>query len=123
MFLFPYSENIGPKNTYILSKSIPNSVHTIAEAVNAMWQCYSTVFGFESNPHSYPSFLFTRVKLNFLISALKFKFAIFTNFTAQSPFEKLTVLQVVKKLPIFYGTWKFITGFIGVHHLSLSRGR
>ena len=33
--------------------------------------------------------------------------------------EKLTVFQVVKKLPAFYGTGKFITAFTRARHLSL----
>lgn len=31
--------------------------------------------------------------------------------------EKLRVLQLVKKLPIFYGTWRFMTVFTGAHCL------
>jgi hypothetical protein len=34
--------------------------------------------------------------------------------------EKLTGLQLVKKLPAFYGTLRFITAFTSVCHLSLS---
>ena len=34
--------------------------------------------------------------------------------------EKLTCLQLVKKFPAFYGTWRFITALTGVRHLSLS---
>ena len=34
--------------------------------------------------------------------------------------EKLTVSQLVKKFPIFYGTQRLITPFTRVHHLSLS---
>jgi len=34
--------------------------------------------------------------------------------------EKLTSLQLVKKFPAFYGTWKFITTFTSARHLSLS---
>ena len=34
--------------------------------------------------------------------------------------EKLTGSQLVKKFPAFYGTWRFITAFTSVHHLSLS---
>jgi hypothetical protein len=34
--------------------------------------------------------------------------------------EKLTGLQLVKKLPAFYGTRRFITAFTSAHHLSLS---
>ena len=34
--------------------------------------------------------------------------------------EKLTGSQPVKKFPTFYGTWRFITAFTSVHHLSLS---
>ena len=34
--------------------------------------------------------------------------------------EKLTGLQLVKKFPIFYGTWRFITAFESARHLSLS---
>ena len=34
--------------------------------------------------------------------------------------EKLTGLQLVKKLPAFRGTRKFITTLTSVHHLSLS---
>ena len=32
---------------------------------------------------------------------------------------KLTGSQLVKKFPAFRGTWRFITAFIGVRHLSL----
>jgi hypothetical protein len=34
--------------------------------------------------------------------------------------EKLTGLQLVKKFPAFYGTWRSITAFTSAHHLSLS---
>jgi hypothetical protein len=34
--------------------------------------------------------------------------------------EKLTVPQLVKKFPAFYGTWKFIIAFTSFQHLSLS---
>jgi len=34
--------------------------------------------------------------------------------------EKLTVPQLVKKFPTFYGPRKFITSFKSIHHLSLS---
>jgi hypothetical protein len=34
--------------------------------------------------------------------------------------EKLTSLQLVKKLPTFYGTWRFITAFTCAHYRSLS---
>jgi hypothetical protein len=34
--------------------------------------------------------------------------------------EKLTVSQLVKKFPTFYGTWRFITAFTRAHHLPLS---
>ena len=34
--------------------------------------------------------------------------------------EKLTGLQLVKKLPAFHGTWMFITALTSVRHLSLS---
>jgi hypothetical protein len=34
--------------------------------------------------------------------------------------EKLTGFQLVKKLPTFYGTQRFITAFTSAHHLSLS---
>ena len=34
--------------------------------------------------------------------------------------EKLTGLQLVKKFPAFYGTWRFITALTSVRHLSLS---
>ena len=34
--------------------------------------------------------------------------------------EKLTGLQLVKKLPSFHGTWRFITALTSVRHLSLS---
>jgi len=33
--------------------------------------------------------------------------------------EKLTGSQLVKKFPAFYGTWRFITAFTRVRHLSL----
>lgn len=38
----------------------------------------------------------------------------------QTPFEKLTGLDLVKKLHEFYGTWRFITAFTSALHLSLS---
>ena len=34
--------------------------------------------------------------------------------------EKLTVSDLVKKFPVFYGTQRFITAFTSAHHLSLS---
>jgi len=34
--------------------------------------------------------------------------------------EKLTGLQLVKKFPAFYGTWRFITALTSACHLSLS---
>ena len=34
--------------------------------------------------------------------------------------QKLTGLQLVKKFPAFYGTWRFITTFTSARHLSLS---
>jgi hypothetical protein len=34
--------------------------------------------------------------------------------------EKLTVFQLFKKFPAFYGTRKFITAFKNASHLSLS---
>jgi hypothetical protein len=34
--------------------------------------------------------------------------------------EKLIVTQLLKKLPTFYGTQRFITMFITAHHWSLS---
>jgi hypothetical protein len=34
--------------------------------------------------------------------------------------EELTVSQLVKKFPAFYGTAKFITAFTIARHLSLS---
>jgi hypothetical protein len=37
------------------------------------------------------------------------------------PLEKLTVSQLVKKFPAFYGTRRFITAFTRARHLSLSR--
>jgi len=40
----------------------------------------------------------------------------------QSPSEKLTGFQLVKKFPAFYGTRKFITAVTSAHYLSLSRG-
>ena len=33
--------------------------------------------------------------------------------------ENLTVPQLVKKFPVFYGTRKFITAFTSARHLSL----
>ena len=45
---------------------------------------------------------------------------IYTYSTVQSPFEKLTGLQLVKKFPAFDGTRKFITALTSVRHLSLS---
>ena len=41
----------------------------------------------------------------------------------QSPFEKLTISQLVKKFPAFYGTRRFITAFTSARHLSLSWAR
>jgi hypothetical protein len=35
--------------------------------------------------------------------------------------EQLTDSQLVKKLPAFYGTGRFITGFARAYHLFLSR--
>ena len=43
-----------------------------------------------------------------------------TYFMVQSPFEKLTVLQLVKKVSAFHGTRRFITALKSVCHLSLS---
>ena len=37
--------------------------------------------------------------------------------------EKLTGLQLVKKVPAFHGTWRFITALTSVRHLSLSWAR
>ena len=37
--------------------------------------------------------------------------------------EKLTGSQLVKKIPAFYGTWRFITVVTNACHLSLSRAR
>jgi hypothetical protein len=37
--------------------------------------------------------------------------------------EKLTILQLVKKFPVFCGNRRFITAFSRAHHLSLSRAR
>jgi len=37
--------------------------------------------------------------------------------------EKLTVSQLVKKFPTFYGTRRFITGFTSARHLPLSQVR
>jgi hypothetical protein len=34
--------------------------------------------------------------------------------------EKLTVSELVRKFPVFYGTWRFITAFTRARHLSLS---
>ena len=34
--------------------------------------------------------------------------------------EKLTSLQLVKKFPAFYGTWRYITALTSACHLSLS---
>jgi hypothetical protein len=34
--------------------------------------------------------------------------------------EKLTVSQLVRKFPAFYGTGRFITAFTKARHLSLS---
>jgi hypothetical protein len=34
--------------------------------------------------------------------------------------EKLTGLELVKKLPAFYGTRRFLTTLTSAHHLSLS---
>jgi len=38
----------------------------------------------------------------------------------ESLLEELTGPQLVKKLPTFYGTLRFITAFTRAHHLSLS---
>ena len=38
----------------------------------------------------------------------------------QTPFEKLTGLQFVKKFPAFHGNRRFITALTSVRHLSLS---
>jgi len=37
--------------------------------------------------------------------------------------EKLTGLQLVKKLPVFYGTWRFIITITSVCHLTLYSAR
>ena len=37
--------------------------------------------------------------------------------------EKLTSSQFVKKIPAFYGTWRFITMFTSACHVSLSWAR
>jgi hypothetical protein len=37
--------------------------------------------------------------------------------------QKLTGSQIVKKYPIFYGRWRFITPFTSARHLSLSWAR
>ena len=42
------------------------------------------------------------------------------NSMEQSFLDKLTGAQQVKKFPIFYGTWRFITAFTSGHNLSLS---
>ena len=39
------------------------------------------------------------------------------------PLEKLTVSQLVKNFPVFYGTRRFITAFTNARHLSLSQAR
>jgi hypothetical protein len=36
------------------------------------------------------------------------------------PLEKLTVLQLVKKFPAFYGIRRFLTALTSARHLSLS---
>jgi len=36
--------------------------------------------------------------------------------------EKQTSSQLIKNIPEFYGTRRFITSFTSAHHLSLSRG-
>jgi hypothetical protein len=46
-----------------------------------------------------------------------------TNSMEQRPLEKLTVSQLVKKFPAFYGTRRFITAFTRARHLSLSQAR
>ena len=46
-----------------------------------------------------------------------------SNSMQQSPSEKLTGSQLVKKFPEFYGMQRFITMFICVHHLFLSWAR
>ena len=43
-----------------------------------------------------------------------------THSMEQSPFEKRTVFQPVKKFPVFYGTRRFITAVTSVRHLYLS---
>ena len=35
-------------------------------------------------------------------------------------FKKLTGSELVKKFPVFYGTWRFITAFTSARHLSLT---
>jgi hypothetical protein len=43
-----------------------------------------------------------------------------TNSMEQRPSSELTVSQLVKKFPTFYGNRRFITAFIRARHLSLS---
>ena len=43
-----------------------------------------------------------------------------TNSMEQSPSEKLTGSQLLKKFPSFYGTRRFITAFTRARQLSLS---
>jgi hypothetical protein len=43
-----------------------------------------------------------------------------TYLITHSLLEKLTDFQLVKKLPTFYGTRRYITAFISARHLFLS---
>ena len=42
-----------------------------------------------------------------------------TSYSSTALLEKLTVSQLVKKFPPFYGTRRFITAFTSARHLSL----
>jgi len=44
----------------------------------------------------------------------------FLTFHSRVLLEKLIGVQLVKKIPTFYGTWEFITAFTSARHLSLS---
>ena len=68
-------------------------IHRV-RSVGEVNKCQNLPYFLESNPHPFYSF---RVLL-----------------------EKLTVLQLVKKIPAFHGTRRFITAPTSVRHLSLS---
>ena len=47
-------------------------------------------------------------------------FYLLTYSTEQSPSWEVNQFSASQKIPQFYGTWRFITTFTSVHHLSLS---